>query len=537
MTKLESRPRKAVLVGIAGSNNAFSLSLYNLKAYALADSGIRSRWQLDVIQHPLINVTRAAEQVTPLAERIVARRPELIAFSCYLWNVDVFRELATLLRKHLPDAKIVWGGPEIATDYLKEGKYNDLTADYCVSGEGELSFLELLRHLGDGKPELADIPGLSWRTAPHEPFTVNARRTPFKTLLDVPSPFLSGVVDDEVLFRPKVQANIETQRGCNLRCSYCVYHKDMEKISYASVERTIDEVRYCINKGVRNIRFVDANFGSDLVHAKAVMRGLVDNRFEAKLMMELIPGFIDEELAALFGEYNSLYAWNEITLGVGVQTINVEVLRKIRRAIRLERFEQTFDLLQRYNVYAKIDLIIGLPGETLESIENTLEYMLGRLHGSSAHLLCCHVMRGLPGTELLDIAKEYGMVFSSQYDPHELHHSPALPREDMLKCLRRTAVIFRMVNHEGWANREFLTGNSTTDTCIHDAFFAARERLGCSHIAVVDRLVEALMEPLRLRNSWFAQPDFPHAETWWWSLSSLEIKDDWLVEQLNAMKA
>lgn len=529
--------KKGVLLGIAGSNNAFCLSLYNLKAYAYTDPGIRRTWDIIVIQHPLINVTQQAEKIPELADRIATHSPDLIGFSCYMWNVNVLCELATILRKRLPGTKILWGGPEITTDYVTEGKYNDFEANLCISGEGELTFLEVLRNLTHGSPEMHSIPGLSFREESGRPFTVNERRIPFKSLLEIPSPFMCGVVDDEVLFRRKIQANIETQRGCNLRCSYCIYHKDMDRISYSDVSRTIDEVAYVINKGVKDIRFVDANFSSDLDHAKAVMRRLIEKRFEAKLMFELIPGFIDEELAALFGEFNSLYEWNEITLGVGVQTINLEVLRKIRRAIKLEKFEQTFELLRKYNIYAKIDLIIGMPGEDIASIERTLEYMLAKLRGSQAHLLCCHVMRGLPGTELLEIAKDYGMVFSSKYEPHELVESPVLPRRDMLKCLRRTAVVFRLINHRGWANKEFISGKESKDNSIRDAFFAARDRLSISHVGLVDLIIEALIEYLKERNSWFVQPDFPYAETWWWNLSAIEIEDGWLLNFLGTVQS
>lgn len=531
------RQRGAVLVGIAGSNNAFCLSLYNLKAYAYRDAGIRRTWDLTVLQHPLINVNNRLERVPRLVDAITAHAPELVAFSCYMWNSVALSQIARSLRERLPQARLVWGGPEIATDYLLEGKYDDLAADFCVAGEGELTFLELLRHLSDGTPALPEIDGLAWRERPGAAFTVNRKRASFKSLLEIPSPFLAGVVDDEVLLRSGVQANLETQRGCSLRCSYCIYHKDMNRISYSEVDRIADEITFVANKGVRDIHFVDANFGSDLTHAKAVMRALIERRFETRLLFELIPGFIDEELAQLFAEFNSLYEWNEITLGVGVQTINVEVLRRMRRAIKVDRFERTFDLLQKYGIYAKIDLMIGLPGEDIASIEATLEYMLAKLRGSRAHLLCCHVTRGLPGTELLEIARQYGMRFSSLYEPHELVESPALPRADMLKCLRRTAVVFRLLNHSGWASKEFISGRASADTSIRDAFFAARERSGLSHVGVVDLIVDALMEHLRGRDSWFARPDFPYAETWWWTMSAVEVKDEWLLSFLSGVGA
>ena len=209
----------------------------------------------------------------------------------------------------------------------------------------------------------------------------------------------------------------------------------------------------------------------------------------------------------------------------------------MRRAIRKEKFEQTFDLLQKHGIYAKIDLIIGLPGEDIESIERTLEYMLDKLSGSRAHLLCCHVMRGLPGTELMEIAKEHEMVFSSEYEPHSLVESPVLPREDMLKCLRRTAVIFRLINHSGWAEEEFIRNARSADSSVRDAFFSTRDRLGISNIALIDLIVGGLMEHLAERDSWFAHPDFPYAETWWWNFSKIEVRNEWILEFLASLDA
>src|SRR5438270_382323 len=85
--KTDSKTKKAVLLGVAGSHNAFSLSLYNLKAFAVADPDIRKQWNLHVIQHPLINILNHEIKLTEIAEKIVAEKPELVAFSCYMWNV------------------------------------------------------------------------------------------------------------------------------------------------------------------------------------------------------------------------------------------------------------------------------------------------------------------------------------------------------------------------------------------------------------------------------------------------------------------
>lgn len=529
--------RTAVLVGIAGSHNAFSLSLYNLKAYANQDPWVRSNWDLQVVQSPLIHPGLSPGAVETLAATIADRAPELVALSCYMWNVTAFVELSRLLRHKLNDVRFVWGGPEMAADQVRDGTFDDYEMDFCVSGEGERPFLKLLRHLSTGRPALAQIPGLAHRPDGRGRFVVNTKAESFLSLSEIASPFLSGVVDDDVLTRRDVEANMETQRGCTLKCTYCIYHKNVDKIAYASVDRVLDDVEFVINKGVRKIRFVDANFSSRLDHAKAIMQGLIDRRIEAQLLVELIPGFIDEELAILFRQYNSLHELNAVTLGVGVQTINHEVLRRMRRGIKLKAFETTFQLIETHGLCAKIDLIIGLPGEDMRSIERTLEYMIDRLRNTHAHLLCCHVMRGLPGTELLTQARQFGMIFSSQYAPHELVESPTLPRNQMLTCLRRTAVIFRLTNHVGWANREFISGRSSSSTGIRDAFFAARDRLRISNIQVVDLLIAGLMEHLAPRDSDFVQPDFPNAEFWWWNRSRHEITDHWLTQFLSNLPA
>ena len=528
----------AVLVGIAGSHNAFSLSLYNLKAYAYQSTQIRDWWDINVIQKPLINFGEKNNKkiLSDLVNEIISKKPNFVGFSCYMWNIDSFLKISKDLKKKLPSVKILLGGPEIATEYVQNSHFDKYAIDFCVSGEGELTFSELLQHLENGKPKIDDIDGLSHRSDTKLPFAVNAKRKPFKSIAEIPSPFLGGIVDEDVLARSGVEANLETQRGCNLRCSYCIYHKDMDRVAYSKIEKIIKEVRYVIKRGVKKIRFVDANFSSDKNHAKLVMKRLIRERFETSLFFELIPGFIDDELAALFGEYTKLHPQNQITIGVGVQTINPKVLKLMRRSIKKEKFEKTFKLLQKYNIYTKIDLIIGLPDEGISSIEETLEYMVDQLRDSKAHLLCCHVMRGLPGTELMEIAKKKKMVFSSKYEPHELIESPILPRADMLKSLRRTGVLFRLINHVGWADREFIWGKTSQKKNIRDLFFATKDRLSVSNVELIDLIVEKLIKHLKPIKSWFSMPDFPYAETWWWVHSSREISNEWLINCLSNLE-
>ena len=534
--------KKVTLLGIAGNNSSFSLSLYNLKAYALRHKEISKNWTFNVIQEPLINADmiekNAKNRIVKLLELIIDEKPDLLVLSCYCWNRKVFQKITQEIRTKLPKTLILWGGPEVVRQDILDCKLDDLEADYFVFGEGEETFYELLKYLTFGEPTLSEILGLSYLNRIDNDFVVNEKRPPFKSLNEIPSPYLTGHVDDEVLSRDGIEAIIETQRGCSLRCAYCVYHKDMNKISYASVDqRVLDEVLFLCSKGVKSIRFADANFTSDLTHAKNIMRNLIDKRVESNLYMELIPGFIDEEFAELLGEYNSLHEWNEITLGIGVQTINLEVLKRLRRGIKLDKFEKTFDLLQKYNIYSKIDLIFGLPGEDINSIERTLDYFVERLKNSSTHVLCCHVLLGLPGTELMEIAEDYGMTFSSKYETHEFVESPLLPLADKVTSLRRAAVVFRLVNHLGWTGRELLNGKSSDSTSVRDCFFSTRDRLGLTNIGLVDLLVEELIPYLAKRNATFSQPDFPYAEAWWWVWSKYHVSNKWLIGTMKSFSS
>lgn len=540
------RPKlRVAFLGISGRRYGFLLSLYNLKAYAVTDPQIRRDCEFFVVQEPYLDLPADDAELTRIADQLVPWQPDVVAVSCYMWNTRASQEISRLVKEALPDARTVWGGPEISRDYVLDGAYDALAIDYCVSGEGELTFLELLRHLLNGAPALETIDGLSYRGDDGGGFVVNRPRRAFGSLEEVPSPFMTGVVDDATLCRGEMQANIETQRGCTLRCSYCVYHKDMSRISYAGPDRAIAEITYVVNKGVKNIRIVDANFGSNLDHAKTIMRALIERGFETKLTFELIPGFMDDELASLFADFNALYPWNDVRLGVGVQSVNLDTLRVVRRAIKIEKFEKTFELLQKYDIFAKVDIIIGLPGEDVDAIGRTLDFMIDCLRHNRRHLLSCHVMRGLPGTELLEIARRYEMVFSSPYvdleenlahDAHELRYSPALPREDMVHALRRTAITAWLTNSRNW-NWIPDTDESRPDRReeARQLFFETRDALGLSSIELVDHLIEGLVDELAGTGSDFASADFPRPETWWWDRASREIDPEWVSACLTGL--
>ena len=514
---------KALLVGISGAHNSYCLSLYNLKSYALSDPIIRHNWSISIIQEPLITELDYTLRVKALIDNIIGHKEiTVFGFSCYMWNMKYVLKICELIKETMPNAKIVLGGPEISKDWIMNGSYNQLSADFLVYGEGEKTFNSILKYL-QNNGTIDTMKGLAYRENENEKWKLNDPQITFKSISEIPSPYTSGCVDDDVLLIEGVQANIETQRGCSLKCTYCIYHKDMPKIVYNDVNKVLHEIEYIVNKGCKHLRIVDANFTSDLDFTKALMRGLIERKIEATIFAELIPGYIDEEVADLFQEYNNLWDWNYITLGLGVQSINIDTLKLVKRKIKIERFDKTFELLSSRNIYAKIDIILGLPGEDKDTIAQTQEYMLSKLKDSQAHLLCCHTMRGLPGTDLFTTAEKFEMKFSSKNEPHELIESPALPRKDMVQVLRRTAIIFRIIN----------PGFSKTYQ-VREDFYNAASILQCTYLTLIDDLIDIMLEQMP-SNSWFVDDDFPYAETWWWESSRNEVTDEMLLEWIDSL--
>ena len=112
MNKANEKMR-TVLVGVAGSNNAFSLSLYNLKAFVYMDSEVRKEWDIRVIQSPLIGLFNRDTLLSSLIDKIVSYEPNLVGFSCYMWNIDVFLKIAEKLQKRLANLRILLRGQKL----------------------------------------------------------------------------------------------------------------------------------------------------------------------------------------------------------------------------------------------------------------------------------------------------------------------------------------------------------------------------------------------------------------------------------------
>ncbi|MCP4265418.1 MAG: radical SAM protein [Candidatus Brocadiaceae bacterium] len=513
---------KIVLVGIVGTSNDIQLSLYALKCYVYQDKFIKDNAEIFPLNFNFISPEKIDEKTREILQQIKIINPDIVGFSCYLWNIDAVKVISKKLKKEHKDLIIIMGGPEISKDDIISGQYNDYCANFLIFSEGEKPFLSLLLSLFQfSNLNHKNIKGLAYR---HGKSFVCSNQTDFiEDLKKIPSIYLNGFVPDKILTKEGIRVNVESQRGCSFRCAYCFYHKDFSKIRYRDAGVVVDEFDYAHKRGVRMGRILDANFLSNKDFAKEIMRGLIKRKIKMNFFVEVLPQFVDEEIAYLFGEFGGIAPDNKVKVGIGIQTLNQEALAVIKRKIPVRFFEKAFALLQKNNVVIKADILLGLPRETRESYLETLEFISEKTRYGTNYLSLAH-LRILPGSDLIGIAKKENLEIDLRDSNHFVYSTPTLSRQDMIDCLKLNTVAFRLLAdlEKGMALRNF--------------YFDVLDTLKVSNIDLLSYFSDQFSTYLKDEDVNFVKPDFPDAETYSFKNVREDIPDEWLIEKLLHVK-
>ncbi|MGL4483439.1 MAG: B12-binding domain-containing radical SAM protein, partial [Anaerovoracaceae bacterium] len=231
----EKNNLKLLFVAIDGKKDDFLLAPALLQTYALQDTAIQEQFEFDIYYQTRIIIEEHKSVCRSISDMVIKNKPDVVAFPCYVWNYSAVVEISSSIKHHLPQTIIVWGGPEIQLDDIKENKFAKSPADYLVYGEGEVPFTLLLRHLL-GREELNSLPRVAYRSNAKNVWELNDINDPnIIDLATAPSAYLSGGVSDSILKNHNITAIVETQRGCNFKCAYCLYHKNFTHIRYRPV--------------------------------------------------------------------------------------------------------------------------------------------------------------------------------------------------------------------------------------------------------------------------------------------------------------
>lgn len=349
-----------------------------------------------------------------LVQKILKAGAEAVAFTLCLWNVERSLRVAALLREKRPEIFLMAGGPEIAEDHpflLEELVFNVL-----VTGEGEAVFPEILKGIRTGKLPAYDNVLISsdsgWRRGSKPPPQVDLAS------VQVPVEMLKPCIR----LRPSVY--IETSRGCPLTCTYCRYHHLQKGVRVLPAEAAAGRVRQLRAAGAREIRFVDPTF-----NARADFTGLLERLVKINTDRKL--GFFAELRAdTLTPEQAELMAKARfIDVEVGVQSTNPNVLRAIRRPANIAQVERGIRLLTGAGVHVTLDLMYGLPEQTLDDVLGSIEW--ARSLGSNITIQCMQTLL-LPGTDLRGQAEKYGMKAVS-LPPYGVVSTSTMSEADMMR--------------------------------------------------------------------------------------------------------
>lgn len=346
-----------------------------------------------------------------MLQKILREKPDAILYSAYIWNWSQIQMLGRYIRKAFPLIKQYVGGPEVTYDSA-ERMEAESWIDGILRGEGEKSFDDFLACL-EGEADRKQVPGLVYRRD-GEIFSVPLKDT--FAISELPAGYDEEALDHRIVY-------YESMRGCPYHCSYCLSSQD-DDVRYRSVDEIKEQMRRIFNTGTQLVKFVDRSFHIRPERTKEILRFFIDEapkdmciHFEMNLehMTPDVAAVINEAPAGLF------------QIEAGIQSVNPEVNRRIHRSTDLEKMKKAMDLIDRDKVHIHVDLIVGLPGEDMESFLTGFD----RVVPLRAKKIQIGFLKLLRGTELRRRAEEFRIIYDDE-PPYEVIRTDVLNGEEVL---------------------------------------------------------------------------------------------------------
>ncbi len=410
-------------------------AIYSLRAYAGAAYEQHIELAEYTINHSLQSILTG----------IYEKKPDVIGFSCYIWNIRMIEELLEELPKIMPRVPIWVGGPEVtyrAAEFLEQHP----SVQGVMVGEGEATFLEVLRYYLEEPISLSQIAGIVYRDEKgriiqNEPRELtNLDRLPF--LYHNLEPFTNRII------------YYETGRGCPYRCSYCLSSID-KTVRLRSFSVVREELQFFLDHQVTQVKFVDRTFNCNRKHAMDIWQYLIEHdngvtNFHFEIEADILS---EEELALLAKARPGLFQ-----MEIGVQTANPETLHEIRRTARLDRIEHAVAQLKRAgNIHVHLDLIAGLPFEDYESFGHSFD----TVYAMEPEQLQLGFLKVLWGSYMQEKAKDYELKYLTTA-PYEVLSTKWLSYGDVVRLKRVEEMVELYYN----------SNQFTTTLPLLEAFFA-----------------------------------------------------------------
>ena len=385
-----------------------NLAVYNLKS---CSGEYSSRV---VVKEYTINQIR-----DDILKDIYLEQPDVVCFSCYIWNISFVRELVPDLKKILPQVEFWAGGPEVSYDAVEFLKKNPAFFGVMV-GEGEETFHELAGYYIERKPEtLSGIRGVAFRDENKGRDIVHTGWRELMDLSKVPFAYSNLTeLKNRIIY-------YESSRGCPFSCSYCLSSID-KKLRFRDIELVKKELQFFIDNKVPQVKFVDRTFNCKHDHAMEIWRYITENdngitNFHFEISADLLRA---EELALMKTMRPGL-----IQLEIGVQSTNPQTIKAIRRTMDFEKLKGIVEQIHSFgNIHQHLDLIAGLPYEGYDSFHKSFcdvyalrpeQFQLGFL-------------KVLKGSYMMEMTGEYQILYKDR-EPYEVLSTAWLTYGEILR--------------------------------------------------------------------------------------------------------
>lgn len=375
------------------------------------------------------------EQIQSIAEGLLLHSPRIIGIGVYIWNAAQSAELIQTIKKVSPDTIIILGGPEAG--YLPH-RVDFTKADYIISGEGEVAFYELCKELlknDDGaKPHSSTLTLSSLRQSAHAQSTaLEITQTQLNTphFIKAPLPDLKSIHlpysaynDEDVSHR---YIYVEASRGCPFECEFCLSSID-EKVRNFPLDELLEEFEILWQRGVRSFKFIDRTFNLNMSFANRILDFFLSKEPPYFAHFEVIPDHFPEVLK----EKIALFPSGSLQLEIGIQTLDPLIAKGINRPLKLEKIYENIRFLeQETSAHMHLDLIVGLPGESIEGFGRNLD----KLVSLSSCEIQIGILKNLSGTTLSRHDKTHGMIYSDT-PPYDILQNNLLSFTEIQKMKR-----------------------------------------------------------------------------------------------------
>ncbi len=350
-----------------------------------------------------------------IAEKLLIHTPNIIGIGVYIWNAREVNELLHIIKKISPNTKVILGGPEVTHEPFR---VNFDEADFIIQGEGDLAFYEICKNITNQTPPpnkiiKMSLPSLKELSLPYKYYT-----------------------NDDIKNR---YIYVEISRGCPFECEFCLSSMD-EKVRAFDLDAVLAEFEILWQRGARNFKFVDRTFNLNIQTANKILDFFLAKNTPYFAHFEVIPDHFPTSIKEKIASFPD----GALQLEIGIQTLNPEIANNISRQLKLEKIKENITFLENQTkAHIHLDLIVGLPGESLESFGANLDELVGL----SSCEIQIGILKKLSGTFINRHDIEHGMVYSD-IPPYDILKNSQLSFID-IQIMKRFARFWDLTYNSG----------------------------------------------------------------------------------------